>query len=126
MRPCSPGPYNAGLEALAPAARGIEHPDVRNTAYFGDDPRLWHQASIVDQVNAAPLPLLIAAAERDLRQMQVQAGELFARLVTQHGFAPELHWWAGHDHFTPGATLGSDDLTVGEPLAAFERRWTGA
>jgi acetyl esterase len=69
--------------------------------------------------------LLIAAAERDLRQMQVQAGELFARLVKQHGFSPELHWWAGHDHFTPGASLGSADTTVGEPLAAFVRRCTG-
>lgn len=116
------GPYNAGLEALAPQALGIDQPDVRNSAYFGDDPGSWHQASIVDQVDAAPFPLLIAAAERDLRQMQVQAGELFARLVTRHGFSPELHWWAGHDHFTPGASLGSDDPTVGEPLAAFVRR----
>lgn len=119
------GPYNAGLEALAPQALGIEQPDVRNNAYFGDDPTQWSKASIVDQVDAAPFPLLIAAAERDLRQMQVQAGELFARLVTKHGFSPELHWWAGHDHFTPGASLGSDDTTVGEPLAAFVRRCTG-
>ncbi|MFC3683191.1 alpha/beta hydrolase [Hydrogenophaga luteola] len=119
------GPYNAGLEALAPQALGIEQPDVRNNAYFGDDPTQWSKASIVDQVDAAPLPLLIAAAERDLRQMQVQAGDLFARLVTKHGFSPELHWWAGHDHFTPGASLGSDDTTVDEPLAAFVRRCTG-
>ncbi len=116
------GPYNAGLEARAAAALGIAPPDIRNTAYFGDDASRWSQASIVDQIDAAPLPLLIAAAERDLLQMQVQAGELFARLVTQHGFSPELHWWQGHDHFTPGASLGSDDTTVGTPLAAFVRR----
>ena len=79
----------------------------------------------MDQVDAAPLPLLIAAAERDLLQMQVQAGELFARLVTQHGFSPELHWWRGHDHFTPGASLGGDDTTVSAPLAAFVRRACG-
>jgi acetyl esterase len=120
------GPYNAGLEALAPQALGIEQPDMRNTAYFGDEPALWHEASIVDQVDAEPFPLLIAAAERDLRQMQVQAGELFARLVTRHGFLPELHWWAGHDHFTPGASLGGGDNTVSGPLAAFIRRCTGA
>lgn len=116
------GPYNAGLEAAAPAALGIAQPDIRNNAYFGEDPSRWAQASTVDQADAAPFPLLIAAAERDLRQMQVQAGELFARLVMQHGFSPELHWWAGHDHFTPGASLGSDDDTVSGPLAAFVRR----
>lgn len=119
------GPYNAGLEALAPQALGIAQPDVRNNAYFGDDPTQWSKASIVEQVTTAPFPLLIAAAERDLRQMQVQASELFARLVTQHGFSPELHWWSGHDHFTPGASLGSADPTVGEPLGAFVQRCTG-
>lgn len=115
------GPYNAGLEAQAAPALGIAAPDVRNSAYFGDHPAKWAEASIVNQVDAEPLPLLIAAAERDLLQMQVQAGELFARLVTQHGFAPELHWWPGHDHFTPGASLGSDDPSVTGPLAAFVR-----
>jgi acetyl esterase len=120
------GPYNAGLEALAPQALGIAQPDVRNTAYFGEDTAMWHQASIADQLDAAPFPVLIAAAERDLLQMKVQAGELFARLVRTHGFMPELHWWAGHDHFTPGASLGSPDTTVSGPLAAFVRRVTGA
>ena len=116
------GPYNAGLEAQAANALGIPSPDIRNNAYFGEDSSRWAQASTVDQVDAPPFPLLIAAAERDLLQMQVQAGELFARLVTQHGYAPELHWWRGHDHFTPGASLGSDDATVAEPLVAFVRR----
>ena len=116
------GPYNAGLEAQAANALGIPSPDIRNNAYFGEDSSLWAQASTVDQVDAPPFPLLIAAAERDLLQMQVQAGEIFARLVTQHGYAPELHWWRGHDHFTPGASLGSDDSTVGGPLAAFVHR----
>lgn len=119
------GPYNAGLEAQTPQALGIALPDLRNNAYFGEDRSTWAQASIVDQMDAAPFPLLIAAAERDLLQMQVQAGELFARLVRQHGFSPELHWWAGHDHFTPGASLGSDDTTVSGPLADFVRRVTG-
>jgi acetyl esterase len=116
------GPYNAGLEATAAQALGIPSPDVRNSAYFGDDRAAWAQASIVDQADATPFPLLIAAAERDLLQMKVQAGELFARLVRRQGFMPALHWWTGHDHFTPGASLGSDDTTVSGPLAAFVRR----
>jgi acetyl esterase len=120
------GPYNAGLEGEAPQALGIALPDVRNNAYFGEERAAWAQASIVDQVDASPFPLLIAAAERDLLQMKVQAGELFARLVRTHGFMPELHWWAGHDHFTPGASLGGEDATVSGPLADFVRRATGA
>lgn len=120
------GPYNAGLEADVPEALNIATPDLRNTAYFGENRSIWHEASIVDQVDASPFPLLIAAAECDLLQMQVQAGELFARLVREHGFRPDLHWWRGHNHFTPGGSIGSQDTTVSDALDRFVNRVTSA
>ena len=116
------GPYNARLEAQAREALHIPSPDPRNEAYFGPDTATWGEASVVDQIDAAPFPLLIAAAERDLLQMQVQAGELFARLVSQHGFQPALHWWRHHNHFSPGASIGTADTTVSGPLGDFIRR----
>ncbi len=116
------GPYDAGLEAAAPEALGIAQPDIRNEAYFGPDRSRWDEASVVRQIDAPPLPVLIAAAERDLLQMQVQAANLFTTLVREHRYQPELHWWRHHNHFSPGMSLGTADRTVSAPLEAFAAR----
>jgi acetyl esterase len=116
------GPYHARLEGLARNTFGITTPDPRNDAYFGSDSGDLYAASIVEQVDADPLPLLISYAERDLLQMQVQAGELFARLVTQHGFEPELHVIREHNHFSGGFSIGTPDDSVSGLLAQFVQR----
>jgi acetyl esterase/lipase len=116
------GPYNPRLEGRARQQFGIATPDPRNEPYFGTHRDAWDAASVVDHVDVAPFPLWISFAERDLVQMQVQAGELFARLVSSHGFDPELQVLHGHDHFSGGASLGTDDTSVSRELAAFVRR----
>jgi acetyl esterase/lipase len=117
------GPYNARLERLARTALGVDTPDPRNDAYFGtDDPAALQQASIVEQVDAAPLPLLISHAARDLPQMQVQAGELFARLAAQHGFAPEWLCVPEHNHFSQTVALNTGDTHLLGPVCSFVRR----
>lgn len=113
------GPYNTRLEGLARAQLGIATPDPRNDAYFGADPTLWKEASIVDHIDVRPFPLWISYAERDLLQMQVQAGELFARLVCQHGFVPALHVLREHNHFSGSYSIGTHDTTLSAPLSAF-------
>jgi acetyl esterase len=115
------GPYNAHLEGLARAQFGVATPDPRNEAYYGPDLSLWPAASTVDHVSARPFPLLITFAERDLLQMQVQAGELFARLVTGHGFQPELAMLRDHNHYSGGYSLGTSDETVAQRLLVFLR-----
>lgn len=115
------GPYNARLEGMARRQFGVASPDPRNDAYFGPDPASWDVASIVDHIDAAPFPLMISFAERDLIQMQVQAGELFARLVSRHGFAPELQMLREHNHFSQGFSIGTADDTVSGPVLRFLR-----
>ena len=113
------GPYNARLEGMARTQFGVASPDPRNEAYFGAEPGGWDAASIVDHIDAAPFPLLISFAERDLIQMQVQAGELFARLVSRHGFAPELMMVREHNHFSQGFSIGTGDESVSGPVLRF-------
>lgn len=120
------GPYNARMETLSRAQLGVPTPDPRNDAYFGTDPAVIDAASIVDQVDAAPFPLWISFAERDLLTMQAQGGELFARLVSRHGFAPELRCIREHNHFSGGFSVGTADESVSAPLADFVRRVTQA
>lgn len=118
------GPYNARLEGLARSQFGIAAPDPRNEAYMGSDPQGWDAASIVDQVSAPPFPLWISWTEWDLLQMQVQAAELFARLVSRHGYQPRLHVLAQHNHFSQGYSFGTDDDTLSAPLLDFLRTAT--
>lgn len=113
------GPYNARLEGRARAQFGIATPDPRNEAYFGGEPGQWDEASIVDHVDAAPFPLLIGYAELDPPQMQVQAGELFARLVSRHGFDPGLLVLRHHNHFSPGYSVGTGDESLSGPVQRF-------
>lgn len=118
------GPYNARLEGLARSQFGIATPDPRNEAYMGSNPQGWDAASIVDLVSAPPFPLWISWAEWDLLQMQVQAAELFARLVSRHGYQPQLHVLAQHNHFSQGYSFGTDDDTLSAPLLGFLRTAT--
>lgn len=118
------GPYNARLEGLARRQFGVATPDPRNEPYFGSDRAAWDQATTVDHITAAPFPLLISITEQDLLQMQVQAGELFARLVSRHGFDPELRLIPHHNHFSQGYTFGTDDTSLSAPVGDFLRRVT--
>jgi acetyl esterase len=113
------GVYNLRLENLARAQFGIATPDPRNEAYFGSDVARYPAMSTIDLINAPAFPLMISFAEIDLLQMQVQAGELFARLVTQHGFAPQLAVVRGHNHLTQVYAVNTGDESLSAPMLKF-------
>ena len=115
------GVYNAELEYLARAQLGIATPDPRNDAYFGTDFGAYRAMSTVALVDAAPFPLAITYAELDPVQMQAQAGELFARLVTRHGFQPSIGVIANHNHLSQVYAINSGDDALAAPLLAFVR-----
>ena len=115
------GPYDAQLEHMARGPLGIPTPDPRNDAYFGTDRADWADVSIIERMDANAFPVVVGIAERDLPQMQVQAGALFSRLVTRHGFQPEFLVLAEHNHFSAAASLGTEDESLAGPLAAFVR-----
>ena len=116
------GVYNAELELLARRQLGIATPDPRNEAYFGPDFASYRSMSTVAQVDAEPFPLAISYAELDPVQMQAQAGELFARLVTQHGFQPQISVVAGHNHLSQVYSINSGDEALAGRMLAFVRQ----
>jgi acetyl esterase len=116
------GVYNAHLERLARVQFGVTTPDPRNEAYFGSDFARYGQMSTVEIIDAPPAaPLLITYAELDLLGMQVQAGELFARLVTHHGYSPQLRVIPGHNHLTQVYAVNTGDESLSAPLLEFLR-----
>jgi triacylglycerol lipase len=119
------GVYNAELEWLARAQLGIATPDPRNEAYFGTDFAGYRAMSTVAQVDADPFPLAISYAELDPVQMQAQSGELFARLVTHHGFQPQISVVAGHNHLSQVYSINSGDEALAGRMLAFVRNPRG-
>jgi triacylglycerol lipase len=116
------GVYNAHLERLARVQFGVTTPDPRNEAYFGSDFERYRQMSTIELIDAPPAaPLLITYAELDLLAMQVQAGELFARLVTHHGYSPQLRVIPGHNHLTQVYAVNTGDESLSAPLLEFLR-----
>lgn len=116
------GVYNPVLEQLARAQFGIPTPDPRNDAYYGPHVERYSAMSTIALMDASPCaPLLITFAELDLLQMQVQAGELFARLVTERGFKPQLQVIRGHSHLTQGYAVNTGDESLSAPVLEFLR-----
>jgi acetyl esterase len=114
------GVYNAHLERLARAQFGVTTPDPRNEAYFGSDFERYREMSTVELIDAPPsAPLLITFAELDLLGMQVQAAELFATLVTHHGYSPQLRVIRGHNHLTQVYAVNTGDESLSAPLLEF-------
>ncbi|MBN3854071.1 alpha/beta hydrolase [Paraburkholderia sp. Ac-20340] len=116
------GVYNVHLEKLARRQFGVPSPDPRNEAYFGSDFASYPSMSTVELVDSAPFPLLITWAELDPPQMQIQAGELFARLTTQHGFDPDIAVIANHNHLSQLEAINTVDDTLALKLLDFMQR----
>jgi acetyl esterase/lipase len=115
------GVYNVHLEQLARPQFGVPSPDPRNEPYFGSDFANYPSMSVVELVDSRPFPLLMTYAELDLLPMQVQAGELFARLVVKHGFAPKLRVIPAHNHLTQIYSINTGDTSLTAPVLDFLR-----
>jgi triacylglycerol lipase len=116
------GAYNPVLEKLAREQFGVSTPDPRNEAYFGSDFANYRNMSTVALMDTPPsAPMLITFAELDLLQMQVQAAELFVRLVTEYGCNPQLRVIRGHSHLTQTFAVNTGDESLSAPLLEFLR-----
>jgi triacylglycerol lipase len=115
------GVYNVELELLARSQLGIATPDPRNEAYFGTDFAAYRSMSTVELIDAAPFPLAISYAELDPVQMQAQAGELFSRLVTRHGFQPRISVVRNHNHLSQVYAINTGDEALSGPMLDFVR-----
>jgi triacylglycerol lipase len=113
------GVYNLELEGKSRRQFGIATPDPRNDAYFGTDFAAHATMSTVRLIDAAPFPLLLTYAELDPPQMQIQAGELFAQLVVEHQFAPEVRVIANHGHLSQVYAINTRDRSLADPVLAF-------
>jgi triacylglycerol lipase len=113
------GVYDADLEFRAKRQFGLSTPDPRNDAYFGTAPERFGAMSVAMNLKAPLPPILVAYAELDPPQMQIQAGELFAGLCRVQNTCPDLLWMKALNHGSAGSSFNTDDETVSRPVLDF-------
>jgi acetyl esterase len=113
------GVYDVELEYRARRQFGVATPDPRNEPYFGSDASRYGEMSTLRLIDASPLPILITYAELDMPQMQVQAGLLFAELVKNHGFDPDIKVVRGHNHLTQLYSINTGDESLSALVLQF-------
>jgi triacylglycerol lipase len=113
------GVYDADLEVRAKRQFGLPTPDPRNDAYFGTEPERVGTMSVVLNLKAPLPPILLAYAELDPPQMQIQAGVLFAGLCRVQNTCPDLLWMKAHNHGSAGSSFNTEDETVSRPVLEF-------
>ena len=100
-------------------------PNASAEAYYGSDRRQWGMASCMPGLLATQVPVQFSVAEFDPDDFQQQAAQLVEQWYAARGRYPEMHYLAGHNHLSPGLSVGSDQTEVERMLAGFVARAAG-
>jgi triacylglycerol lipase len=90
-------------------------------AYFGPDEAVRTSRSLVPTLVRTEAPLLIAFAELNPTRFNDQA-EAMVRALRAAGRQPVVLPLTGHSHMSEILAIGTDDVSLTGPLAAFLRR----
>jgi triacylglycerol lipase len=90
--------------------------------YFGDDQSAWADRSPAAHVTVTHPPLLLTVAEFDPAPIADQTLDLATALNAADGRAPQLIWFAGHNHVSTVHSVGIGSDTVGRALCEFAKR----
>lgn len=115
------GVYNANLERLARVQFGVTTPDRRNEAYFGSDFAHYRQMSTVELIDAPPQRRFSLRTRSSTCSACRCRPASFARLVTEHGYSPQLRVIPGHNHLTQVYAVNTGDESLSAPLLEFLR-----
>jgi acetyl esterase len=88
-------------------------------AYFGDDPALMEQGSVVTHVSADSVPTMIALAQFENPLIDIHGAELFHRIAFVKRLAPRIVWLPKHNHNTAISHLNTADERLGREILAF-------
>jgi triacylglycerol lipase len=94
-------------------------PNQFSAAYYGEDPAVCAEARNVMGLVESPLPLLFSVSEFDPRDFQDQAAQLSQAWHQRHGRLPPLEYLSGHNHLSPGQSIGSTVDDLGPRIAQF-------
>ncbi|MEM9901079.1 MAG: alpha/beta hydrolase [Pseudomonadota bacterium] len=113
----------AGLDltlAVDPQTGVLLHGGER--AYFGADPARYAKRSPIARVPDLTLPVFIAYAEYDPRELQAQTHALIHALFTAQGVMPSVLQAANHNHGSILYHFTSPDKLLGDAILRFMER----
>ena len=92
--------------------------------YYGDDPARRAEQSTLAGLFQQCVPCLFTVSELDPPTFQRQAAHLVEHCIAVHDRLPRLIYLSGHNHLTPGYSLGGADSAFSELLERFVRQMT--
>jgi len=91
-------------------------------AYYGNDDDRYRQASTLEGLIGADVPLLFVLTEMDPPEFQQQGLELLDGWVARHGRWPAFVHMLGHNHLSSTMHLNTPDVFLGDRLRDFIER----
>lgn len=90
-----------------------------NTAYFGEGVEGRREARTIEGLVSTAVPLLFTTSEFDPREFQDQTAQLAQAWYAHKGSYPPLEYLAGHNHLSPGQSLGSPEDQLASRIVDF-------
>lgn len=88
-------------------------------AYFDVDSRPWSEIRLLDNVEAASVPVLITVAQFDPEPFHKSTAQLYGRLIGEFGSRPRLRQIPGHGHISYITAIGTSDRVFVEEVLDF-------
>ena len=108
----------SGRYRIAPKPSDPNYPNVQ--AYFGSDPKLYPERSVITHVQGGPsIPTYIVIAEYDNEGLDVSGAELFAALCARDGACPRFSRLERHNHVSPLFAIGTTDQYLARQILDF-------
>jgi triacylglycerol lipase len=96
-------------------------PGGPNRAYYGDDPSRYPACNTVPALARGGLPLLLAVAENDPPEFELQAVELMSAWHLEQGRLPRFVRLAGHNHVSIAQHIGACESALTRELLDLAR-----
>ncbi|TKD50647.1 alpha/beta hydrolase [Sphingomonas baiyangensis] len=95
------------------------HANQFHKAYYGEDSASYAACSTTHGLIATDVPLLMTVSEHDVADFQKQAAAMVAAWGAAKGTYPPMLRLTGHNHLSPGLSLGSSEDGVGREILEF-------
>lgn len=109
----------AGAILASPALQLPDASDEVGSDYYDVDGRTLAEMRVLDNIEAASIPVLITVAEHDPRGFHRSTAQLLTRLIEDFGAQPRLRQMPGHGHISYVSAVGTSDRLLEEEVVDF-------
>ena len=101
-------------------------PSDGRIAYFGDDFPRWPEISILGNITRTDVPILLSISDYDSEATKASFVNLVSELTLEHGQMPRMVQLIGHNHYSSGSSIGTQDTQLSREILQLIRAAQGA